>query len=173
MGASAISAPAAFSILKPRLVRGVGKEKVRAGLVGCGGRGTAAVVELMAANENVELIAMADVFEDKLEGSLRRLREGTARIDRYAGQTILRDGKPHKLTREEIIARLQAGVKVAPDHRFVGQDAFRKRLQTDVDAVLLITPPGHRPPHFEAAVETKKHVFLEKPIGTDPVGVPR
>jgi myo-inositol 2-dehydrogenase / D-chiro-inositol 1-dehydrogenase len=60
---------AAFTIVKPNLVRGAGKETVRAGLVGCGGRGTAAVVETMAANENVEFVAMADVSEDKLETS--------------------------------------------------------------------------------------------------------
>ena len=167
------TAAAAFSTVKPHLVRGAGKEKIRAGLVGCGGRGTAAVAELAAANDNVELIAMADVFEDKLEGSLRRLREGRVRTNRYAGKTIIRDGKPHKLTEEEIVRKVQETVKVAPDHRFVGQDAFKRLLETDVDVVMLITPPGHRPLHFEAAIDAKKHVFIEKPIGTDPVGVRR
>jgi len=170
---AALRAAAAPLIVRPQLVRGAGKEKVRAGLVGCGGRGTAAIVELMAANENVELVAMADVFEDKLETSLRGLREGKTRVNNYVGGTILRDGKPHKLTKEEIVERLINGVKVAPDHRFVGQDAYRKLLQTEIDVVLLITPPGHRPPHFEAAVEARKHVFIEKPVATDPVGTRR
>ncbi|MCP5110742.1 MAG: Gfo/Idh/MocA family oxidoreductase [bacterium] len=168
------AAPVAFSVLKPQQVRGVGKEKVKAGLVGCGGRGTAAIVEMAAANDNVELIAMADAFEDKLEGSLRSLRDAKLpRIKRYVGQTITKDGKPHKLTEPEIVEKLKKTIKVAPDHHFVGQDAFKRLLATDVDVVLLITPPGHRPLHFEAAVEAKKHVFIEKPIGTDPVGVRR
>ncbi len=167
------SAAAAFSIVKPHLVRGAGKETVKVGLVGCGGRGTSAVFELMAATENAELTAMADVFEDKLEGSLRRLREEPDRLKRYVGQTVMRDGKPHQLTMEELQKKMATNIKVAPDHRFVGQDAFKRLLATDIDAVLLITPPGHRPLHFEAAVEANKHVFLEKPIATDPVGVRR
>lgn len=168
-----LRAAAAPMIIKPQLVRGAGKEKVRAGLVGCGGRGTAAIVEMMASNENVELVAMADVFEDKLESSLRGLRDTMSGVGRYVGGTIMKDGKPHKLTKEEIVERMRVGIKVAPDHRFVGQDAFRKLLKTDIDVVLLITPPGHRPLHFEAAVDAKKHIFIEKPIATDPVGTRR
>ena len=64
-----------FTILKPHLVRGAGKEKLRAGIVGCGGRGTQAVVDLLTGAENVELTAMADVFEDHLEGALNNLRD--------------------------------------------------------------------------------------------------
>lgn len=170
--ASAIGAPAAFAIVKPHLVRGAGKEKVKVGLVGCGGRGTSAVFELMAANDNVELTAMADVFEDKLESSLERLRSDR-NLKRFAGQTVIRDGKLYQLTVEDMAKKLQAGIKVAPDRHFVGQDAFKKLLATDIDAVLLITPPGHRPLHFEAAIEARKHVFLEKPVATDPVGTRR
>ncbi len=172
--ASPVAAPAAFSIVKPRLVRGAGKEKLQAGLVGCGGRGTRAIFEMMAATENVELTAMADVFEDKLEGSLRRLREADTReLKLLAGQTVVRDGKPHRLTVEELKTDIPARIKVAPDKHFVGQEAFAKLLKTDIDVVLLITPPGHRPLHFEAAVEAGKHVFIEKPIATDPVGTRR
>ena len=67
---------AAFTIIQPHLVRGAGKEKLRAGLVGCGGRGTQATMDLLTGNENVELVAMADVFEDHLEGALKNLRDG-------------------------------------------------------------------------------------------------
>ena len=168
-----LKASPAFTIVKPQLVRGAGKGKVKAGLVGCGGRGTGAIIEMAASTENVELIAMADVFEDKLEGSLRSLREGKVGLKQYIGSTVLRDGKPHKLTEEEIRQKIQDTIKVAPDHRFVGQDAFRKLLQTEIDVVLLITPPAHRPKHFEAAIDAGKHVFIEKPVGTDPVGVRR
>src|ERR1035437_3032392 len=66
---------AAFTIVQPQLVRGAGKEKLRAGLVGCGGRGTQATMDLLTGNENVELVAMADIFEDHLEGALRNLRD--------------------------------------------------------------------------------------------------
>ena len=171
--ASSVAAAAAFTIVKPHLVRGAGAEKVKVGLVGCGGRGTSAVFELMAATENVEFTAMADVFEDKLEGSLRRLRDDRNRLKRYVGQTVTRDGKPHKLTLEDLEKKVPETIKVAPDHHFVGQDAFEKLLATDIDAVLLVTPPGHRPLHFEAAIEAGKHVFIEKPIATDPVGARR
>lgn len=171
---SSTAAPAAFSIIKPHLVRGAGKEKLKAGLVGCGGRGTRAIFEMMAATENVELTAMADAFEDKLEGSLRRLREAEERdLKPLVGQTVLRDGKPHKLTLEELKKEVPERIKVAPDRHFVGQGAYAKLLQTDIDVVLLITPPGHRPLHFEAAVEAGKHVFIEKPVATDPVGTRR
>jgi predicted dehydrogenase len=128
-------------------VRGAGNELLKAGLVGCGGRGTGAVENLLTGTEDVELIAMADVFEDKLEGSLRRLREKAPAI---AGR-----------------------VKVDPEHHFIGFDAYKKLLASGVDIVLLCTPPGYRPEHFEAAIEAGKHVFTEKPIATDPVGARR
>ena len=135
----------AFTIVRPELVRGAGKEKLKAGLVGCGGRGTQAAQQFLQGNENVEIVALADVFEDKLEASLGKLKK----------------------------TPVQAKVNVAPDHRFTGFDAFKKLIQSDVDIVMLTTPPGYRPEHFEAAVNAGKHVFCEKPIATDPVGVRR
>lgn len=173
LGKSSIAAPAAFTIVKPHLVRGAGKAKLKAGLIGCGGRGTQAVMDMLAGNENVELVAMADVFEDQLERSLRRLREGRIRYQRYVGGEVIRDGKPHRLTKEEVHDNVVNNIKVDPEHRFVGQDAYKKLIASDVDIVMLATPPGYRPLHFEAAVEAKKHVFCEKPFGTDPVGVRR
>jgi len=171
LGKSSVAAPAAFTIVKPHLVRGQGKARLKAGLVGCGGRGTQAVVDLLAGDENVELVAMADVFEDKLERSLRSLREGEMRLSRYVGAEVRREGRPHRLTEEELRASIPARVRVAPDMRFVGLEGYKKLLATDIDIVLLCTPPGYRPAHFEAAVDAKKHVFCEKPFGTDPVGV--
>jgi len=95
----------------------------------------------------VEVTAIADLFEDKLESNLAWLKgKGPAVASR---------------------------VKVAPEMRFVGFDAYKKLVATDVDIVILATPPGYRPMHFEAAVEAGKHVFCEKPFGTDPVGVRR
>ena len=139
----------AFSIVKPELVRGAGNEKLKAGLIGCGGRGTEAAQQILHGNENVELVAMGDIFEDHLEESLDKIRNSTE----YPG--------------------LAEKVKVDPEHHFVGFDAYKKVLASDIDIVMLCTPPGYRPMHFEAAVEAKKHVFAEKPFGTDPVNVRR
>ncbi len=142
-------ATSAFLLVPPQLVRGAGKEKLTAGLVGCGGRGTQAVVDMMTADERVELHSMGDLFEDKLEGSLRNLRD----VQKYP--------------------RIQERLKVDPDKRFTGFDAYQKVANSGVDIVMLCTPPGWRPLHFEAAVNAGKHVFCEKPFGTDPVGVRR
>ena len=77
------------------LARGASsKDRLKAGLVGCGGRGTQAVVNLLTGNENVDLVAMADVFEDHLEGSLNRLRNNARYVSRDAGITVERNGKP-------------------------------------------------------------------------------
>ena len=129
-------------------------------------------MDLLTGTENVELVAMADVFEDHLEGSLKRLRDPKY-IARHAGILVERDGKPHEMTKEDLAAEIAQRVTVAPDHHFVGFDAYQKLINSDVDIVMLTTPPGYRPMHFEAAIEAKKHVFTEKPIATDPVGVRR
>ncbi|HOL71504.1 MAG TPA: Gfo/Idh/MocA family oxidoreductase [Bryobacteraceae bacterium] len=120
------------------------KDKLKAGLIGVGGRGSGAIVDCLTGNPNVEIVALADVFEDHLERNLKRLQE-----------------------------KFPDRIKVDAEHRFVGFDAYKKLVNSDVDIVMLCTPPGHRPAHFEAAVEAKKHVFCEKPIATDPVGVRR
>ncbi len=135
----------AFTLVRPELVRGAGNEKLKLGLVGCGGRGTEAVLNAMAAADNVELTAMADIFADRLEKSLKLLQDS-----------------PHA-----------ARIKADPEHRFIGLDGYKKVIGSGVDIVMLATPPAYRPEHFEAAIEAKKHVFCEKPFGTDPAGVRR
>src|SRR5207302_2039297 len=110
---------AAFTIVQPHLVRGAGKEKLRAGLVGCGGRGTQATVDMLTGNENVELVAMADIFEDHLEGALKNLRDPKY-LSRHAGITVERDGKQVTLNAEEVVASIGPRVKVQPDRHFVG-----------------------------------------------------
>ena len=142
-------AATAFTIIKPELVRGVGQEQLKAGLVGCGGRGTQAVLDLMNGAQNINLVAMGDLFEDKLETSLKTIRNH-------------RDS-----------AKFADRIKVDPERHFTGFDAYKKVLASDIDIVMLATPPGYRPMHFEAAVAAKKHVFCEKPFGTDPVNVRR
>jgi predicted dehydrogenase len=147
---SFLAGPAAlaFTIVKPELVRGWGEERLKLGLIGCGRRGTQAVQQHLFGNRNVELTAMGDLFEDKLEASLRDIREN--RTYPVADKVTIR-----------------------PDHHFVGFDAYRKVLASDVDIVILSTPPGYRPMHFEAAVAAGKHIFSEKPFGVDATGARR
>jgi predicted dehydrogenase len=157
------------------LARGASSNgRLKAGIVGCGGRGTQAVANLLTGNEDVELVAMADIFEDQLEGSLNKLRNNTAQyVNRDAGITVDRGGKPVQLSVEDLVKSIQPRIKVDPEHHFVGFDSFQKLIKSDVDIVMLTTPPGYRPEHFEAAIQAGKHVFTEKPIATDPVGVRR
>jgi predicted dehydrogenase len=116
---------------------------IRVGLIGCGGRGTGAAENCMESLPNVQLVAMADLFEDRLKTSRRQL-----------------EGLKH------------AGMQVTDANCFVGFDAYRKLIhEAGVDLVLLTTPPGFRPLHFAEAVAAGKHVFFEKPVAVDPVGV--
>ncbi len=146
---SSAAGAAAFTIVKPNLVRGAGAEKLKAGLIGVGGRGRQAAADLLNGAENVEIAAMGDLFEDQLEKNLAWLRSDPRN------------------------AAVADRVKVDAEHRFTGFDAYKKVIASGVDIVMLTTPPGYRPMHFEAAVEAGKHVFCEKPAGTDPVGVRR
>ena len=148
-------------------------QRLKAGLVGCGGRGTQAVVNLLTGSDDVELVAMADVFEDALESSLNKLRTDTKYIGHDAGITVEREGKPVTMSADDLVKSIVPRIKVSPEHHFVGFDAFDKMIHSGVDIVMLATPPGYRPQHFEAAINAGKHVFTEKPIATDPVGVRR
>jgi predicted dehydrogenase len=123
--------------------------KLKAGLIGCGGRGTGAATQFLKGNDEVEVTALADVFGDKLLTCLDRLRQDP---------------------RNTAIA---SKVNVPAENRFVGFDAYQKLIASDVDIVMLCTPPGYRPMHFEAAINAGKHVFAEKPIATDATGVRR
>jgi len=116
-----------------------GSDTVRIGIIGCGGQGTRDLVSGVRSSEGVEITAMADLFEDRLQQSLEKLKKD-----------------------------VPAAVKVAPGRCFVGFDAYKRLLQCDVDLVFLTTPPHWRAEHFQAAVEAGKHVFMEKPAGVDP-----
>ena len=145
--AKSVGGAAAFQIIRPELVRGFADEKLKAGLVGCGGRGTQAIENMLTGVPNVEIVALADIFEDRMESSIRRTQG----------------------LRPELSSRF----KVEPDKRFVGFDAYKKLISSGVDIVMLATHPAYRPMHFEAAIEAGKHVFCEKPFGTDATGVQR
>ena len=140
------SAAAGFAILGARGAAAQTNDNVlKAGLIGCGGRGTGAAINMLEGNENVALVALADVFEDKVAGTREQL-EG--RKDSLKGTVAIEDSQC-----------------------FVGFDAYQKLLGTDIDIMIEGTLPYSRPKHIAAAVEAKKHIFSEKPIATDPVGI--
>ena len=106
--------------------------------------------DCIEASESVELVAMADLFKDRLDGSFKDLKEGTA--DKKNSAAV-------------------EGLQCTPDQCFVGFDAYQKLLACKLDMVLLTAPPYTRPIHLKAAVEAGKHVFMEKPAGVDPIGI--
>jgi myo-inositol 2-dehydrogenase/D-chiro-inositol 1-dehydrogenase len=134
-----------------RAAHAFGSDTIKIGLVGCGGRGTGAASQALNTmkktdinpNGEVKLVAMADAFANNLQRAYRTIK-----------------GEHND-------------VEVPQDRRFFGFDAFERLLQTDADLVILATPPGFRPLHFEKAVNAGKHVFMEKPVATDAIGVRR
>ena len=120
-------------------------KKLKISVVGCGGRGTGAAVQALRADKNVELVALCDAFEDRLERSLNAI------IDELDGEM---------------------DIKVKNKNKFVGFDGYKKAIDL-ADVVILATPPGFRPQHFEYAVNKSKHIFMEKPVATDAAGVRR
>jgi myo-inositol 2-dehydrogenase / D-chiro-inositol 1-dehydrogenase len=114
-------------------------EPIRAGLIGCGGRGTGAALNFLEAGPSLQLVAMADVFKDKIDDCRNQLKEKKA-------------------------------VEIPDESCYVGFDAYQRLLESDIDYVIIATPPHFRPEHFRAAVEARKHIFMEKPVAVDPVG---
>jgi predicted dehydrogenase len=144
------AAAAGFAILSARgAAAQANGETLKAGLIGCGGRGTGAAMNYLSGNDNVQIVALADAFEDRLKACRRKLDH------------IDRDPK------------MKGKSAVTDETCFVGLDAYEKLLATDIDVVIHATPPYARPGHIEAAVKAGKHIFTEKPIAVDPVGVRR
>ena len=146
-GAAAVTAA---SVLGSRAYA-AGSDKIRLGLIGCGGRGTFDTGNCLRAAEGVELAAMGDMFKDRLDTCRRTLT-----------------ADPPK---DSNIPSIKDRVKVTDETCFVGWDAHKKVLATDVDLVILTQPPHFRPSHLKAAIEAGKHVFMEKPGAVDPAGV--
>src|SRR5208337_5695400 len=122
------AAVSALTIIRPELVRGTGKERLRAGLVGCGGRGTEAAVDLLTADPNVELVCMGDIFEDKLQKSLANLRDPGFLSEASPKQAAAFTGKPLA----ELVDSIRKRVNVDPEHCFSSFDAYRKVLASDI-----------------------------------------
>ena len=114
-------------------------EPLKAGVVGCGGRGTGAAINHLDAGPNLNIVAAGDVFQDRLDSFRKKLKD-------------------------------EKGVELDDSMCFTGFDAYKKVIESDVDIVILATPPYFRPEHFQACVEARKHVFMEKPVAVDPAG---
>jgi predicted dehydrogenase len=144
MKSSALTAGAIASIplAVGRSAHAAGSDAIRIGLVGCGGRGTGAAVNALDASEQMRIVALADVFRDRLDGCRRNL------INERGERATVTD-----------------------DRCYVGFDAYKELIHSDLDMVILATPPGFRPQHFAEAVKAGRHVFMEKPVGVDPVGI--
>jgi len=132
----------AFAIGRPR--SGPGADPIRIGVIGCGGRGTGAARNAVAASENVFITALGDLFPDHL----RKAREGFAK-------TVSED------------PRFAAAYQVTEETCFTGFDAYQQVLATDCDLVILASPPAFRSAHLSAAVRAGKHIFAEKPVAVD------
>lgn len=118
--------------------------RIKVGLVGCGGRGTGAANQALNADSNVELVAMADIFQDQIDNSLNTLNQ------------IHSDN-----------------LNVPEERRFVGFDSYQQLLSEDIDVVILAAPPAFRPEHLEASVDKGVHIFCEKPVAVDARGYHR
>ena len=141
---AATSAAATTASFLQRSAHAAGSDIIKVGLVGLGGRGMGAAKDAMSADAGCRLTSVAEVFYDRMENG-----------------------------REQLKKELEAQYEVPEDQCFSGWDALDKLLQTDIDVVLLATPPGFRPAQMEAAVKAGKHVFCEKPVAVDPPGVRR
>jgi myo-inositol 2-dehydrogenase / D-chiro-inositol 1-dehydrogenase len=121
--------------------RAAGSDEIRIGVIGCGGRGTGAVDDAISSSPGVKLVAMGDMFADRLTESRARLTEKFA-------------------------DKIDVG-----DRTFIGLDAYKKVIATDANYIILATPPGFRPIHLTEAVNGGKNIFTEKPVGVDGPGI--
>jgi predicted dehydrogenase len=140
----AVGASLVSTLAVPRAVHAGSSEKMRIGLIGCGGRGTAAAENALNASPENVLVAVGDTFADFAQMSVSKLHRNDAVKDR---------------------------VQVSADHVFVGFDAYKQVIDCGVDVVILATPPHFRPQHLAYAVEKGKHSFVEKPVAVDAPGV--
>ena len=122
---------------------------IKIALIGCGGRGTGAAVQALMSKQNVKLVAMADAFRDNLDKCYKSLNSED-----------ITEGK----------GSIKQKIDVPEERKFTGFDGYLKAIAL-ADVVVLATPPGFRPIHFEEAIKQGKHVFMEKPVATDPAGI--
>jgi myo-inositol 2-dehydrogenase / D-chiro-inositol 1-dehydrogenase len=141
---SSALAAAAMQLSSTGSLHAAGKDEIKVGVVGCGGRGSGATRDSLEADPGVKILAMADVFADRLKSNLDSQK-----------------------------TRFPDRVDVPAERQFIGFDGYKKLLECDLDYVIFATPPYFRAEQVEAAVQAGKHVFMEKPIGVDPVACKR
>jgi predicted dehydrogenase len=129
-------------------------DTIKVALIGCGGRGTGAAMQALLTKQNVKLVAMADAFKDRLDECYKNLMQDD--LSDWSGAA----------------GNIKNKIDVTEETKFVGFDGYKKAIPL-ADVVILTTPPGFRPIHFEEAIRLGKHVFMEKPVATDPVGIKR
>jgi predicted dehydrogenase len=133
-----------------------GNDTIKIGLIGCGGRGSGAVLDSLRAEEKIngnspktEIVAIGDAFKTKADRLARDFHNDDPKKNPYL-----------KYTKQ---------IKVTPDTTFGGLDAYEKVINLS-DLVILATPPGFRPYHLEAAIRAGKNIFCEKPVCVDAAG---
>lgn len=162
---SAAASAAALATLRAPHVHGGASDTfhVKIGLIGCGGRGTGALLDAIGAgtkviypqsgyhtedvkdnttvaHKDIQVLALADMFEKRIDDCHRNLEK--------------------------------VGKSVPPERRFLGWDAYEKLLAIpDINYVILATPPHFRPIHLKASIDAGKNVFMEKPAAVDVPGV--
>jgi predicted dehydrogenase len=129
-------------------------DAIKVALIGRGGRGTGAAMQALLTKQNVKLVSMADAFRDRLDDCYKALNSDD--LSDWSGAT----------------GNIKDKIVVPEENKFVGFDGYKKAMAL-ADVVILTTPPGFRPIHFEEAVNQGKQVFMEKPVATDPAGIKR
>jgi myo-inositol 2-dehydrogenase / D-chiro-inositol 1-dehydrogenase len=142
------TAAATAAMMWPGGVHIAGSDVIRVGVIGCGGRGTGAAMNVMEGADGVEIVALGDLMPDRIAECRASLAKATAKSPAMA-----------------------ARLKVTDDKCFSGFDNFEKVLAADVNYVILASPPGFRPKHLAAAVAAGKHIFTEKPVAVDSAGI--
>ncbi|MHB0960228.1 MAG: Gfo/Idh/MocA family protein [Pirellulaceae bacterium] len=135
------STAAGTQLALSRSAHAAGSDTIKLGLIGCGGRGSGAAADALAGDANTQLWAMADVFADKIESSVQNLT-----------------------------AEFADRIQVDPSRRFAGLDGYRGVIENS-DVVLIACASRFHAPYALAAVQAKKHVFVEKPAAVDVAGV--
>jgi len=148
--ATAVASLSALSMGLPSRAYAGGSDRVRVGMIGCGGRGSGAATNCLEADDAVEIVAIADAFQDRIDRGLTTIRQWCEKNSKPFGQRM----------------------KATPETTFLGFDGYKKLLALkDVDMVLIATPACFHPVHLEAAIQAGKNAFMEKPAGVDPPGM--
>jgi predicted dehydrogenase len=143
-GAAALGTSLAMNLVIPVNSFAMNSDTLKVGLIGAGGRGTGAASQALSADKNVVLTQLTDVFEDRVDQSISNLKE------QFGDRVLVDKSTAH-----------------------VGFEGAQKVIESDVDVVILTTPPNYRPKHLEMAINAGKHVFCEKPMAVDAPGVRR